>query len=314
MSNYQQILYETLQQTDIERRTFLDGDEAIFSESKLVASNTQNTRNWDDADIVTTIKQKPELVIFGAGHVAKALYDLATMQSIPVIVVDEREEICSTERFPLAKRFTGQSYKRLLEMEFTSKRPYYIIMTHGHSYDKQCLRYALNHRHSYIGMIGSKGKVRATFDDLIRNGYTAESLAKVHSPIGLKIGATTPEEIAISIMAEIIETFRSDKNLVCLDPEYLQKLSEHDGIIARIITKKGSAPRSIGAEMLITKNETFGTIGGGAVELKAIEEARKKMDGNTFKSEVKEYNLSAKGDLMMICGGDVKILFLRNCI
>ena len=310
MSNYSKSLYSTLQERDVERRTFLDGAEAIFSDSTLIASNTNEKRNWDDADIITTIKQKPELVIFGSGHVAKALYDLASMQSIPVIVVDEREDICTEERFPLAKRFTGKPYNELLEMEFTSKRPYYIIMTHGHSYDNQCLRYALKHRHSYIGMIGSKGKVKATYDDLIKDGYSEETLSTVHSPIGLKIGAVTPEEIAISIIAEIIATFRSDKNLVCLDPEYLKKLSEHNGIIARIITKKGSAPRSVGAEMLITKDETFGTVGGGAVELKAIEEARAMLAKDNFKAEVKEYNLSANGDLMMICGGDVKILFL----
>lgn len=311
MNNYSKALHETLLEKDVIRYTFLDGREAIFDQDKIIASNTDVETNWIDADIKMTIKQKPEIIIFGSGHVSKALYDIATMQSIPVTVVDEREEVCSEERFPNAKRFTNMPYPELLKLTFSENRPYYVIMTHGHSYDNQCLRYTLRHNSSYIGMIGSKGKVKATFDDLRKDGFTDEELSRVHSPIGLKIGAVTPEEIAISIMAEIISVFRSDKNLVCLSSEYLKTLSTHKGVIARIIDKKGSAPRSIGSEMLVTKDNTYGTIGGGAVELAATEEAKAMLD-SSIKSKVIEYNLSAKGDLKMICGGDIKVLFLKN--
>lgn len=311
MNNYSNILYNTLLKEDVIRKTFLDGKEAIFNRDSFIVANTCEEREWNNADLVTIIKQEPEIVIFGAGHISKALYDIATMQGIKIIVVDEREEICTEKRFPKAKRFTSKSYDELLKLQFTENRPYYVIMTHGHSHDNACLRYALDHNYSYIGMIGSKGKVKATFDDLMKDGYKKEKLDQVHSPIGIKIGAITPEEIAISIMAEIISVYREDKNLICLSPEYLKNVKDNKGVIVRIIGKKGSAPREIGAEMLVTPSEVFGTIGGGAVELSAIEDART-MLANKSPARCIEYNLSAKGDLKMICGGDIKVLFLYN--
>lgn len=309
MINYYDKLYTALDRMDVERRTFNDGREAIFSDGRLIAANTEESISWDDAEIKATIKQSPELVIFGAGYVSKAIYDIAIKLGMKVTVVDEREEICSAERFPEATRFTGKPYPQLLKMEYTDKRPYFVIMTHGHSYDNICLRYALRHKSSYVGMIGSKGKVKATFDDLSKDGFTEEELSSVHAPIGLKIGAVTPEEIAISIMAEIIGVFRSEKSLICLDLDYLKSVRDRNGIILRIVEKKGSAPRATGSEMFITEDESFGSIGGGAVEYEAVRDAREMLKNNEGCKTI-DYNLSARGDLKMICGGDIKVLFM----
>ena len=144
-------------------------------------------------------------------------------------------------------------------------------------------------------------------DKLINEGYSEEELSKVHSPIGLKIGGDTPQEIAISIMAEIIQTYSSKPNRSVIDIPLLNTISNKEGVICRIISKKGSAPRQIGTTMFVTKDKVYSTIGGGALEKRVIE------DAISLKDDVllKEYRLNPQGDLNMICGGDEEILFQR---
>ena len=160
-------------------------------------------------------------------------------------------------------------------------------------------------------MIGSKGKVATTFSLLKEKGITDEELKNVHAPIGLPIGAVTPGEIAISILSEIIGVFRDTKNTVTLDPSYLRKAMNDKGISARIVEKRGSAPRAVGSEIFISETGcVYGTVGGGRVEKETIEEAKRMLEKGE-KSKLIHYNLSAKGDLNMICGGDVSILFSK---
>ena len=156
-------------------------------------------------------------------------------------------------------------------------------------------------------MIGSKGKVKNTFEKLLKEGYTEEQLAKVHAPIGITIGGDTPQEIAVSIMAEIIQTYSSKPNRSVMDIELLKVLSKKAGVLCRIISKKGSAPRQIGTSMFVTKEKVYATVGGGALEKRVIEEALN-LKGNVM---LKEYILNPQGDLNMICGGDEEILFQR---
>jgi len=307
MSNIYNELLKALEKDDVNRRTYLSsGKEELYQENKKIYENSSDANG---KYIEETIKPEPELVLFGAGHVAHALYKIAQIMEMKVSVIDERDEVCNRERFPNANLIVGK-YDEILSHELGFFRPYYVIFTHGHKYDNKCLRYCLNHNYSYIGMIGSKGKVDATFKDLINDGYSKAQLDNVHSPIGLKIGAVTPEEIAISIMAEIISVFREKKGIITLQPDYLRSISNKSGICVRIIEKKGSAPRAVGSEMFVTQKELYGTIGGGAVEHQAIDEAREMLKSNE-KIKIKEYNLSAKGDLGMICGGDVTLLYQR---
>lgn len=254
------------------------------------------------------IKPEPHLFVFGAGHVSKALYDLAVLQGMKITVADERCDVCTQERFPLASRIT-MPYKEILKTNYDIYAPYYVVVTHGHSYDSACLEYALCHSNSYIGMIGSKAKVASTMEKMRQKGFSQEQLEKVHSPIGLKIGAVTPEEIAISIMAEIISVFRTNKNLVTIDPAILRTMAYNSGVDVRIVEKHGSAPRSVGSQLFVEQNGTLhGTIGGGAIEKTAIEIAKQMMKDNTD-FILKDFSLDTSSDLGMICGGQEKVIF-----
>ena len=296
-----------LEQGNLERRTvFGTGEQAIYHDGIFFAGS--KNQPIEEADLVEHIKPEPHLFIFGAGHVSKALYDLAVLQEMKVTVADERIEVCNEERFPLANRIL-MPYTTMLQTEFDVVSPYYVIVTHGHSYDSKCLEYALRHKSSYIGMIGSKGKVASTMQKMLDKGFSQEQLDKVCSPIGLKIGAVTPQEIAISIMAEIISYFRSDKNLVTVDPNLVKLMASRHGVDVRIVEKHGSAPRSVGSQMFVTTDDQlYGTIGGGAIENKSIEIARQMIDDN-LPYHLEHFTLDASSDLGMICGGNAKVIF-----
>ncbi len=307
LNNFYRTFLSTLETGDLERRTiFESGEQAIYHNGQFIAGS--HDRPIEEPSLIEHIKPEPHLFIFGAGHVSKALYDLAMLQEMKVTVADERAEVCNPERFPLANRIL-LPYPTILHTQFDVISPYYIIVTHGHSYDADCLEYALNHKFSYIGMIGSKGKVAATMEKMLAKGYKQEVLDKVCSPIGLKIGAVTPQEIAVSIMAEVISYFRSDKNLVTVDPNLVKVMASEHGVDVRIVEKHGSAPRSVGSQMFVASDgKLYGTIGGGAIENRSIEIARKMLvDGTSYHLE--QFTLDASSDLGMICGGNAKVIF-----
>lgn len=256
------------------------------------------------------IALRPRLVFLGAGHVAKALYDLAAMLSLDVTVLDDRAEMNTTERFPKAERHVAP-FEELFRKRLDVENPYFVIFTHGHGHDEAGLEYALSHEgYGYIGMIGSKGKVAHTYESLRRKGFSDEELSNVHSPIGIPVNAATPEEIAVSIMAEIIGTYRKDKRQISIEPKMLEYLSGTSSptILARIVAKSGSGPREQGTEMAIGMDKTFMTIGGGAIEAETTRIARKMLEsgGN---AHVERFNLSSESDLGMVCGGRADVLF-----
>ena len=306
-TEYYDILYTALRSGDIERRTSADGSVVeLIQNDRIIYSDSEKPLEEYRAEY---IKTEPHLVIFGAGHVSKALYDMARLLGMDVTVIDEREETANNERFPEAEVIC-RPYEEFFSSDTEFFRPYYVIMTHGHSYDSRALEWVLRRPAAYIGMIGSKGKVAATYEKMLQKGYTLSELDFVHSPVGLKIGAVTPEEIAVSILAEIISVFRSVKTAFTLSPEYVKSVIGKKGICARIIDKRGSAPRAVGSELFysVPDDRFYGTVGGGAVE-KATEDECRRMWQTGEKTKIVHYNLSAKGDLSMICGGDVDMLF-----
>lgn len=309
-SSFYSELYSLLEKGDIIRRTDLEsGSVELEMDGRIVARDGEIGSG--DSIITETIKPEPHLVIFGAGHVSKAIAEMAHLLSMKVTIIDERKEMANSERFHNGEEIVCMPYNDFFASSRTFFRPYFIIVTHGHAYDRAALEWCLGQSYAYIGMIGSKGKVLTTFKALEEKGWSEEKLSSVHAPIGLSIGAVTPEEIAVSILSEIIGVFRETKYSVTLDPEYLKSVMGKKGIAARIVEKRGSAPRAVGSELFVTENgEVYGTVGGGKVELETIEEARRMLSTSKTHSVI-HYNLSAKGDLGMICGGDVTMLFTK---
>lgn len=146
----------------------------------------------------------PLLYIFGAGHVALELYRAAHNAGFNVIVTDDREMYASAERFPEAQRVIALDFDTALAGLSPSESSYIVIATRGHRDDMRVLRWAVQTPARYIGMIGSKRKAITVYRELLKEGLAPELFDRVHSPVGLDIGAVTPEEIAVSIMAELI--------------------------------------------------------------------------------------------------------------
>ena len=151
--------------------------------------------------------------IFGAGHVAQKIADITKMLGFYTIVMDDREEFANRERFDTADEVrVVQSFNNLENYDIINGSSYIVIVTRGHAYDKDVLAQALRTDAKYIGMIGSRSKREHVYNNLLSEGFTSEDLERVHCPIGLNIYAQTPEEIAVSIAAELIKVKRGPKN------------------------------------------------------------------------------------------------------
>jgi len=146
----------------------------------------------------------PQVYIFGAGHVAHSVYKVARLAGFDVVVVDDREAYANRERFPDATDVISEDFDLALQKVDPSESSYIVIVTRGHRDDMRILRWAVQTPARYIGMIGSKRKVLGTYKELQAEGMPAELFDRVKAPIGLEIGAVTPEEIAIAIVAEMI--------------------------------------------------------------------------------------------------------------
>ena len=148
------------------------------------------------------------LYIFGAGHVSLSLSKVASMAGFRTVVIDNRETFANRERFPEADEVHAQEYEEIMPKLDVNGSAYLAIVTRGHKDDMRVLRWAVGTPAKYIGMIGSKRKAIEVFKELEKEGIGSERLESVHTPIGLEIGAITPEEIAVSVVAELIAVRR----------------------------------------------------------------------------------------------------------
>lgn len=150
----------------------------------------------------------PELVIAGAGHVGQALAALAHLAGFAVTVVDDRPEYASPERFPPGVKVVAGTFVTTLAGLDLGPRHFVVLATRAHDLDLDCLRVVIRRPVTYVGMIGSRHRVETVFRLLEEEGVPPDSLSRVYAPIGLDIGARTPAEIAVSILAEVVRVRR----------------------------------------------------------------------------------------------------------
>jgi xanthine dehydrogenase accessory factor len=148
------------------------------------------------------------LYIFGAGHVALSLYRAAKTAGFDLNIVDDRDGYANRERFPEAKEVIAEDFERAMARISPNETSYIVIVTRGHHDDMRVLRWAVQTQARYIGMIGSKRKTITIFRELVKDGIPEHLFERVHAPVGLDIGAITPEEIAVAITAELIAVRR----------------------------------------------------------------------------------------------------------
>ena len=187
-----------------------DGEDSLFVEPQAAGAAPENMEGF----LVEFLHPAPVLVVFGGGHVGLALYRLGLFCGYRVVVVDDRPDFAAAERFPQSESVICSTYSESFEKLSVDSRHYLVSVTRCHNTDRQVVEKAVHTPAAYLGMIGSRRKVMLLWEELEKNGIERALLDKVHAPVGLDIGAETPEEIALSIMAQITAVRRDHKPAV----------------------------------------------------------------------------------------------------
>ena len=193
--------------------TFLESraETRVFQVKEFAAALTE----WSEAQILfERIQAEPRVVICGAGHVGASLAKLTSLMGYRATLIDDRAEFVARERFPEERLelVAATNWSEAVQAAVGSGHGVAVaIVTRGHSEDEQCLRAVLTVDADYVGLIGSKRRTNIVLQRLRESGAEEDRLAKVHAPVGLDIGAVTPEEVALAIMAEIVAVRRGGK-------------------------------------------------------------------------------------------------------
>ena len=332
--------YDIISEANINAETWLitvaDGDhageKAVLSAGRLVWKSNEDGFITSHEDLLCSVSEsglrtvdgcrvysellgnEKKIVVCGAGHVSMPIIAVGKMMGCRVTVIDDRLKFANNAIAQGADEVKFKEFEDALDEIEGDDDTYFVIVTRGHRYDKECLRNIAGKPHAYIGMIGSRRRVRIVKDDLAEEGISGEVLDSVYSPIGLDIGAETPEEIAVAIMAEIIEVKNKKKRNFGFPKDIMKVLlsDERDRMtLATIISRQGSAPRGIGTKMLIARDGGIvGTIGGGCVEGSVIAKGRRMLLDDDHRPVIIEVDMSgdAAEDEGMVCGGRVKVL------
>lgn len=306
---------EDLKGTIIGKRV-ISSEELNEEEKEILKSGRISFKNrGDELVLYEPHYPKSNLIIFGGGHIALTLAKLGSMMSFGVTVVDDREYFANKERFPECEMVICKEFEESFgDIEINSSS-YIVIATRGHRHDLVCLKNIMGKNFKFLGMVGSKKRsddIRAKLDEL---GFDRLEIEKLNAPIGMRIGAVTPPEIAISIMAQIIEAKRLENGVRCSYPEFDRKCHEalasgkYSGIaLATILDTEGSVPREAGAKMLIYSDGTIeGSIGGGSGEAQIIQMAGEMVFEGYMIKTVDMTGQIAEDD-GMVCGGRMKVL------
>ena len=170
-------------------------------------------------EIFIEVVPAPRLVVVGGGHIGYFVARLGKMAGFQITVVDDREDFANAERFPEADTILNTDYIEALHSFDIDENTYFVLVTRGHKQDELSLREVIDSEAGYIGMIGSRRRVGAVLKHLHQEGVSLEKLQRIRTPIGLDIGAETPEEIAVCIVAELIMTRRGGTGLPMFQTE-----------------------------------------------------------------------------------------------
>jgi xanthine dehydrogenase accessory factor len=201
----------------VEAEVWAAAKEVMHKEApRKMVFNLNNEASYDNGLIcggtlevfVEPILPQPILYLFGGGHVSMAVAKAANAAGFGICVVDDREAFANSERFPMAQEIYT-TYEDAFDKIHPNAASYLIIVTRGHKEDMRVLGWAVRTAARYVGMIGSKRKVLSVYRALESDGYRPEEFQRVYAPMGLEIGALAPEEIAISIVAELIAIRRN---------------------------------------------------------------------------------------------------------
>ena len=335
-------LFEAIEQTDSDLRrmvlTVIDeeflAEKAITVEGRIVwesrpggffAEYQKEIQELKDCEVIELgghrvfcdlLGEDKRIVICGGGHLSIPVIMLGVMMGCEVTVLEDRPSYADDARRAGATTVICEPFEEGLEKVSGSADTFFVIVTRGHRYDQICLEKIAQKEHAYIGMIGSRKRTAMVKENLKKKGIDSAVLDAVYTPIGLNINAETPVEIAVAIMAEIIQVKNRQKRSGGYTKEMIKAILEQESdhrpkVLATIVARKGSAPRGVGTKMLILRNgKCIGTIGGGCMEANVIQKARLMVEAGMPKARICQVDMTGNDaeEEGMVCGGVISVL------
>lgn len=261
------------------------------------------------------LKRQAHLVICGGGHVSQQVIKLAGKVGFHVTVLEDRPYFADRAREAGADLVLCDAFEKSLQGIAGTPDTYFLVVTRGHRFDRACLEQILKKPYAYVGMMASRGRSALLKKQMAEDGFDRKALDEMHTPVGLSIYAETPEEIAVSIVAELIQIKNQTKKTAGYDSllmEYLTGVKEpgQPKVLATIIARRGSAPRSIGTKMLVLGDgRIIGTIGGGCMESEVQHQCLRLLREENEKSRIvcADMTVSQAEDEGMVCGGTIDV-------
>ena len=293
-------------------------EDAVMIQKAQLALATGNLQYAPDGSGVGILAEpyfpEPHLIVLGGGHIAKPLVEFGAKVGFRVTVVDDRPMFADKDRFPDAEKVICERFDNGLAQLELNENSFVVVTIREHRHDLESLKQLLNENIGFIGMIGSKHSVNYVKEQLLKEGYPEALIDRVNTPVGLDIGAKTPEEIAISIIAQLISRRKTDNTFDRSVLDELCKETDDPKALVTIIATEGSAPRKAGTKMMVwSYGMTKGSIGGGYAEGEIINAAWQIIGtgGSTT------HDLDMTGQIAeeegMICGGVMRALIEDYC-
>ena len=242
---------------------------------------------------------------------------LAKLLGLPVLAIDDREEYAQMLRDAGADKVICLPFEQALQQVPGGEETYFVVVTRAHEFDVTCLQQILQKPAAYVGMMGSRGRAQLVCRQLLEQGADAQRVEALYAPIGLSIGSQTAEEIALSIMAQIVSIKNQRIRTEGFPPILLEAMHAADkanqpAVLATIIARHGSTPREVGAKMLISPDgQTAGSVGGGIMEHRTILAAQEMLAENSLQHS-RVVHFSADGQnadaAIAACGGSMELL------
>ncbi len=299
-----------------EEKVLYNSNEKIYWEPILKAippnKKTQILALDGEKVFIEYLGKDYKVVICGAGHVALSIIQICKLLDLPVTVIDDRPSFTNKAIEAGADTAICESFESALDKILGDKSTFFIIVTRGHRFDQLCLENIIQKESAYVGMMGSKVRVKRVFNELEKKGIEREKLDQIYSPIGLKIGAETPAEIAVSIIAQMIEVKQKMKGISSYNGELLnvvlcEKYRKIPKALVTIVSRKGSAPRKVGTKMIVLLDGTIiGTIGGGCIEAHLRQKALDSISEQRCQLVQEDMTGIQAEEEGMVCGGIIE--------
>ena len=263
----------------------------------------------------------PQLVVCGGGHVAAALVKQAKLLGMPVLAIDDREEFAQQLRAAGADTVLCAPFAQALQDVPGGAETYFAVLTRSHAFDLDCLTRILQKPAAYVGMMGSRGRAALVRRQLLENGLDSQRIDALCAPIGLAIGAQTAAEIALSILAQIVQIKNARPQtegypVTLLDAMVQAEKAHIPAVLATIIARHGSTPRDVGAKMLVLPDgSTVGSVGGGIMEHYTVQAAQKLLAQAMPALQCLQLSADGKNEdaAVAACGGSMEVLLQTLC-